>query len=287
MQITIGCDPEVFVKNSTGKIISAYGLIPGTKASPHAVIDGAVQVDGMALEFNTAPATNTWDFANKTTHVLKQLKKMIPASYGLVVQPVAHFDKEYIEAQPLEARELGCDPDFNAYTGGAPNPKPDGNRPFRTASGHIHIGWTKDVDVTHPDHLEACMMVTKQMDFLLGNLEGLWCPPNERKELYGAKGTFRPKSYGVEYRVLSNAWLKSPKLIRLVADVTLFATQSLLSGKRYYENDRGSEWDNVSNGFYRIQHLITNNFHRDNADAALNSYLNHIDGGNRERVYLK
>ena len=53
--ILIGCDPEVFVKQN-GVFRSAHGLIRGDKKNPQKIRSGAVQVDGMALEFNIDPA---------------------------------------------------------------------------------------------------------------------------------------------------------------------------------------------------------------------------------------
>ena len=45
----------------------------------------------------------------------------------------------------------------------------------------------------------------------------------ERRKLYGRAGAHRPTGYGVEYRSLSNYWMKSPELVmlmdRLVEDV--------------------------------------------------------------------
>ena len=49
MQILLGTDPEVFMKQH-GKFISAHGMVEGDKENPYLVKDGAVQVDGMALE---------------------------------------------------------------------------------------------------------------------------------------------------------------------------------------------------------------------------------------------
>ena len=36
--ITIGADPEVFVKDDTGQVVSAIGIIGGTKEKPKATI---------------------------------------------------------------------------------------------------------------------------------------------------------------------------------------------------------------------------------------------------------
>ena len=233
MDILIGADPEFFVCDKDGKYISAHGLVSGTKKTPLPVKDGAVQVDGMALEFNINPAKNLAQFTTNISSVLTQLREMVDPSFDFKFDPVAPFGKELIEAQPLEARELGCDPDFNAWNGGQPNPRPDSYFDFRTASGHIHIGWTKDEDINNPDHLEACIMVTKQLDIALGIAEPLWCEPNARKTLYGELGAFRPKHYGVEYRVLSNAWLRTEKLRKLVYFTTKRAVDDLYKGTNY------------------------------------------------------
>lgn len=235
MEILIGADPEFFVYDQNGKYVSAYGLVSGTKKSPLPVTNGAVQVDGMALEFNINPAKDVTTFVNNIESVLSQLREMVPPSLSFRFDPVADFGKELIQSQPLEARELGCDPDFNAWENGAPNPRPDADFDFRTASGHIHIGWTKDEDVNNPDHLEACIMVTKQLDTMLGIAEPLWCEPNKRKTLYGNLGAFRPKPYGMEYRVLSNAWLRSPKLRQLVYSAAKTAVDALYGGTSYYK----------------------------------------------------
>src|SRR3546814_10533944 len=69
---------------------------------------------------------------------------MVPG-YDLVATPVAEFGFDYIKAQTREALELGCDPDYNAWEDGAVNTKPDGDNPFRTGAGHVHIGWTNDM----------------------------------------------------------------------------------------------------------------------------------------------
>ncbi|MOA06442.1 hypothetical protein D3C78_1260750 [compost metagenome] len=168
------------------------------------------------------------------------LKEMVPG-YELNAVPVAEFSDEVMKAQPLEAIELGCDPDFNAWENGAPNPRPDGAVNFRTGAGHVHIGWGTDFDINDPDHLEACIMLTKQLDYYLGIGSLLYDKDTKRRTLYGAAGAFRPKSYGVEYRVLSNAWLQSEELMAWVFNTVQKAFSDLVEGKRAYD-----QWDDYA-----------------------------------------
>jgi hypothetical protein len=187
----------------------------------------------MALEFNIDPAKNAREFSENIRVVMDILDGMVP-DHELVTTPTATFGEEYMSTMPKSALDLGCEPDFNAWKGGAVNPKPNAKVDFRTGAGHIHIGWTEGVDITHPEHLEACMTVVKQLDWTLGILSCLYDGDTKRRELYGAWGAFRPKSYGVEYRVLSNAWLRSPKLVAWVYKMVDKAVQDLYNNKHHY-----------------------------------------------------
>ena len=225
MEVLIGCDPEVFVTKG-GLLTSAHGLVKGTKKAPYKVVGGAVQVDGMALELNTDPTSCIIEFQQRVELVLGQLAEMVP-DYRLSIQPTADFDPEYLASLPFEATELGCDPDYNAYTGKV-NPTPDKEVSFRTGAGHIHLGWTEDVDPFDPGHFEACCLLAQQLDCYLGLPSLLWDKDNRRRELYGQAGAFRPKTYGMEYRVLSNSWLRDPKLIKFVFARAVLAFRELL-----------------------------------------------------------
>ena len=203
-EFTFGADPEFFVAKD-GKPLSAFGLIPGDKKNPHKVEAGAVQVDGMALEFNIDPAADSETFNSNLDAVMAQIMAMVPG-YEYFAAPVAEFGAEYIKGQPDAAKILGCEPDYNAYTMDV-NPRPNADAPFRTASGHIHIGWCNDVDALDPDHFKACARLTRMLDYTLGIPSLIWDRDAKRRQLYGKAGAFRPKSYGMEYRTLSNAWL--------------------------------------------------------------------------------
>ena len=225
-EITVGADPEFFVKKG-GVPVSAFGLVPGDKKNPFKVGFGAVQVDGMALEFNINPAKGVDGFVRNLDAVMAKILEMVPG-YEYFDSPVADFGIEYIEQQPEVARILGCDPDYNAYTM-APNPIPDVKRPFRTASGHIHIGWADNVDHLDPDHMKACGRLARMLDYTLGVPSLIWDKDDRRRELYGKAGAFRPKPYGMEYRTPSNAWLNPtlPHLRKYVYTQAIKAVEML------------------------------------------------------------
>jgi len=214
MPFTIGCDPEIFITHG-GKGICANGLIPGTKEKPHPTANGAVQVDGMALELNTTPV-DIGDFEGFNQNVVKQigcLRDMVNEGntgerIGISIKPVMDFDPEVMAAAPEEAKELGCDPDYSAYTM-APNPRPEGSVNFRTGAGHLHIGWGADIPLDNPEHMAICAGFVKACDYTVGMFMTVIDREPRRRQLYGKAGAFRPKSYGVEYRTPSNVWIKN------------------------------------------------------------------------------
>ena len=207
---TIGCDPELFLADANGKLVCADGLIPGTKAEPYKVPGGAVQVDGMAAEFNIDPVNTFEGFRDNINTVMATLKEMVPTGTQFVIKPAVVFDDDVWEAAPDHAKELGCMPDFNAWTGAMnPPPRDNSNPTMRTASGHVHIGWTNDVELSDDNHINNCRDLVRQLDFYLGGWS-LWHDEDPtRRRLYGKAGACRYKPYGVEYRVLSNFWLLS------------------------------------------------------------------------------
>ena len=227
-QILVGSDPEIFVKKN-GQFICAHDLIPGTKEKPHKVDKGAVQVDGFALEFNIDPAKDVAEFILNHNTVMGILAKMVP-EYELAPVPVADFTREYMDACPAEAKILGCDPDFDAYTGLA-NEKPQADLPMRTASGHVHIGWGSGME-NHHDHARA---VALQMDFMLGLPSLFYDEDTRRRSMYGKAGCYRLKPYGMEYRTLSNAWLLTEKRMAWVFNQVQEGMKRLFDGDSLYE----------------------------------------------------
>lgn len=238
----LGADPEVFLKNLKGKgtFVSAHEAIPGTKEAPFFVKGGAVQVDGVAAEFNIDPAKTQLEFVNNIDQVMRTMDFMISKSMEdarIVIEPTAIFDAGYFKALPKKVKRLGCDPDFNAWRGGEVNVKPHTNQPMRTGAGHIHVGWTEFEDPHKPSHTSDCIQVVKQLDAALFVPSLCWDKDNQRRQLYGNLGAFRPKSYGVEYRVLSNRWIAHRNTIKWVYDASVWAFKLLEAGYHLYNHD--------------------------------------------------
>lgn len=230
VDLKLGADPEVFASHN-GKLVSAHGMVKGTKESPHPVSCGAIQVDGMALEFNIDASDTEETFVKNIMTVMQELSSQLPSGVTVDITPTAEFGAAYIASQPIAAQELGCSSDINAYTQ-QDNPKPNESAPFRTAAGHVHIGWTEGANEEDDEHLSCCYDLVKIFDLYLGVPSVLLDPDTKRRSLYGAAGAFRSKSYGAEYRVLSNFWLKSEGSMKWVYKQVTRAVTDYLEGFR-------------------------------------------------------
>lgn len=203
---SVGADPELFVQDADGKFVCA-DMIPGTKDEPYKVEFGAVQRDGFAAEYNIDPASTFEEWNRNHKAVQGQLQSMLPKGFKLVAAPSVRFSPDVFDAAPDMAKELGCSPDWNAWTNSLnPPPKLPDDPYLRCSGGHVHIGWTHDEDTTDVQHMINGFDLTKQLDFFLGAWSLHHDSDVERRRLYGRAGACRIKPYGVEYRVLSSFW---------------------------------------------------------------------------------
>ena len=223
--VTIGSDPEFFIKNKDSEIVSAIGIVGGTKDEPKPLEKEGyfVQEDNVMVEFCIPPSKSSRELILGINTALLLIEgRLNTQGYHKAVCASAEFDLETLIQQP-KAMEFGCDPDFNAYTGMINNVNADPFTTLRTAGGHIHIGYDNH---SEPVNLK----IIKAMDLFLGVPSILMDSDKRRREIYGKAGCFRHKKYGVEYRVLSNFWIFNSVLIDWAYEQTLRAIDFINNG---------------------------------------------------------
>lgn len=212
----LGCDPEIFLVDAAGALVSAIDKIGGSKDMPrpiHGLGKGfAVQEDNVALEYNIPASASAEEFVSNINKVMGALRKEV-SGMGLAFARLSAASFPAQELADPRALEFGCDPDYNAWTGKV-NPKPKAPDPsLRSCGGHVHVG----ADI---EDIEAFI---RRMDLYLGVPSTIQDDGLLRKQLYGKRGAFRPKPYGCEYRTLSNYWVFDDALIKWVWNNTQLA----------------------------------------------------------------
>lgn len=222
MKLTIGADPELFLQTISGKMISAVGLIGGTKEEPKPLdVKGcAVQEDNVSAEFNIPPAKNFNEFKKSIKYVMSYLDNRAQEMGLLLAKHVASYSFDEDQLASWQAQVFGCEPDFNAWTGKM-NPKPQAKDfNLRSCGGHIHVGNTG---------LDPVKII-RAMDLFLGVPSIFLDKDKERRNLYGKAGAHRIKSYGPEYRTLSNFWIWQDDTIEWAWENTVKAVEFVKAG---------------------------------------------------------
>lgn len=231
---TTGTDTEFFLKDTEGNYVSAIRYIKGTKYEPVALPSGGnISFDNVAMEFATPVAINEDEFVDVINSSLKESLTHLPKGVVLDYQQSADFPET--ELQDEDARVFGCDPDFDAWEI-TDNVVPDGAEelPFRSVGGHLHIGYVEGSGNEFLLDDMGKVFTVRTMDVILGI--GMTMLDNsqatiDRRKLYGKAGCHRPTDYGVEYRTLSNYWVFSPLLVRLVYKMASEVLRIIREGK--------------------------------------------------------
>lgn len=214
--ITLGADPEFFLRDvRTGSVVPAIGLLGGTKDKP-VQIPGAppgftMQEDNVMVEFNIPPCTDEYTFADHIRTALNYLDEHVATVTDRRLERDIRPSRLFAHTSLMhsQARQFGCSPDFNAYRSGAdfepllPTALEEEDGAWRFAGGHVHVGYHEVIDYDIPH-----FVVAHFMDLFLGaSMVEYEREQGKRGELYGLPGRFRPTSYGIEYRSLSNIWV--------------------------------------------------------------------------------
>lgn len=250
--ITLGTDPELFLKKDD-KIISAIGKIGGSKSDPQPISEDGhfIQEDNVAIEYNIPPCVSRKDWVYHNNFVKDYLETLVSGmGYTLAIQPSALLDDDQLDNDI--AKLAGCEPDFDVWKEGINQPADLSSTNLRSAGGHISIGWDNPTQ-------EQQLDMVKAMDATVGLESVLLDDDTRRKELYGKAGCFRFRDYGIEYRSLSNFWIKSDESLQWSWDKTMEAIDLLNTGKIEQVKELGE---------YIVEAINTNN--KDLAQELLN-----------------
>jgi hypothetical protein len=205
---SFGLDPEILVQKDD-KIVCplVFATVP-KEVTPFGAA-GGYNRDGMALELNPNPSHIIREVSANLHTLLKQAIDMA-GLYGFKLSKSLHVNiSEALNADnlPGDVYEIGCEPDYNAYTRKVNQVKVDPSKYLdRFCGGHIHIG------VGSIQFPEACELV-KLFDYHAGLLSVMYSLDIEtarrRRETYGKAGAFRfdEEKGKIEYRVPDASWL--------------------------------------------------------------------------------
>lgn len=223
--VSLGSDPEVFLFSELeNKHKVAIGLVGGTKDKPTPITDKGhfIQEDGCAAEFNIPPCKTADEMKNHLGFVLNYLRDTIAKPNNLVLSKEASAEFSPKELDCRQAQEIGCTPSINAWQLVLNSPQGYLNNQ-RSVGGHLHIGYENQDE-------QLNLEIVKVLDLFLGIPSVILDKDTKRRDLYGKAGDCRMKSFGVEYRVLSNFWIFDDVLIQWVFDNTIKALEYINMG---------------------------------------------------------
>jgi len=221
---TTGSDPEIFLRSGTGALLPAWRFLPG-KANPRRIdktpyrfYSGTIFADGFQAEYT--PETGFGCNEVLVSHIADGLNEILATARDLdptatlSADSVVEIPPELMASAPPEFQMLGCDPSLNLYDMPG-EPVTDGSKLLqRFAGGHVHLATAHPVRTRH------------DMVFALDAILSVWAvgaaanfDSPVRRRYYGRAGEFRLPTHGLEYRTLSNFWLRAPWLAHCVFDM--------------------------------------------------------------------
>ena len=239
-----GCDPELFLMKGdkvigSERVVPEKGLLPSftsrygyaRNSAPVSSTEAGVTQDGVQAELHILPINCRANFSNNLYKCIASLKEEATKKGAtLSLNPVVTVSNTELEGLSDKSKEVGCAPSSSIYND--PPPVVDGivyRR--RSAGGHIHLSWQKEY---LSEHDATCQDIVAMLDVFVGNTSVLLDRARmakERRKFYGRAGEYRTKSYGLEYRTLSNFWLHSPHLVTLLLGLADTAVTIVVGNK--------------------------------------------------------
>lgn len=222
-RFSLGCDPELFLTNIKGiigaeKVVDAKGILTSS---------GKAVLDGVQLELHPAPSTCRQSLAGNIAAIVQAISAELDKrtdGVKMSFNPVVTVSKKELDTLSDQAKMLGCAPSLSTHNPGATLKVAKRNERMRSAGGHLHlaVGSTfhgpAGADKKPTDNPDTIRFVNL-LDILVGLPSVLLDrDPNaaKRRRVYGRAGEHRLPPHGVEYRTLSNFWLRNYILMSFV-----------------------------------------------------------------------
>lgn len=208
--IAFGSDPETFVVSGDGTLSTPVDLIAPPKQVMLENAHGGYNRDGIALELNPRPSANPKEVAQHMMQLLADGSAML-ARFGLTITNRIGADLKELPPMarvilPGDCFQLGCDPDFNAYTKKVNHVRVNPTKyTKRFCGGHISVQIEDKITFT-----DICELV-RMFDRYAGLHSLKWSATEsvERRKTYGKAGCFRWRQDKniIEYRTPDAGWL--------------------------------------------------------------------------------
>lgn len=256
---TLGCDPELFFEKGgniigSEKVLADTGMVADYHRPGGGIYKGnKIVTDGVQVELNPTPISCRALLAGEIAASFRALRDHLATMQGVAVsfRSVVEVNKQELDALSERSKLLGCAPSRNTYDKEATISVDLATFRTRSAGGHIHLGLN-----TGGSLFKARERLVPILDILLGNTSVLIDrdpQAAERRKTYGRAGEHRLPAHGLEYRTLSNFWLRSYQLMSFVMGMARLSTNVLyqtLEGRQYYSEPSSfnylttqSKWD--------------------------------------------
>lgn len=242
--VIFGCDPEFFFTKN-GQVIGAEKVLPedgikrevGSFANENGSIqkgESKIIIDGVQAELNPVPDTCRARLGNEISYCFRTLYKEMEKNEALKLEfsPLVKVSDEEMQSLSEKSKQFGCAPSKNIGGLSKMSIKDASKYPYRSAGGHLHFG----VDSYFPevkDVLSDPKTLIPILDIIVGNTCVLLDRDEgniERRKVYGKAGEYRTPKHGIEYRTLSNFWLRSYPLMSMVFGLSRQAISIVADG---------------------------------------------------------
>jgi hypothetical protein len=235
----MGSDPEFFFHKKTllgkmGTVIGAEKVIPkegirgGTPGARELNTTTKIIIDGVQAEMNPSSATCRQVMGGEISRMMHLIVK-IAKDKGVAInwKPLVKVTASELKSLKPENKKFGCEPSYNAYKEVIELPDPE-KYLYRAAGGHLHFGHYGTPRADHKDDMSRVFKndpkeTIKILDIIVGNTCVMIDKDEgniERRKFYGRAGEYRLPMHGpnqgLEYRTLSNFWLRNYKMMSMV-----------------------------------------------------------------------